>query len=318
MNSTLTLKFNLLVTDNTTAVAAMPRKNHRKCPYKRKSIDELKHLSKQRGILLPPLCTQEDLVRMFKQQDLHHQPYLKYTVKDLTMFVETRGIESLVPKPRLKRAFISVLTEADANWTFRFLDLPPELRTMIYEFAMVAEPASNHHRSKPPALTRVSRLVRRESIPIFYKDAPLLVAYRTSPKHTRLAGHIDVSMRTLEISPYDKKLLERIGDDNIRHTTRMRFSWCDIFSDYNEVVLRFDMHMPYSSPAHVSVEIARYTFNPFDAEEMRKLQVYSQRRKEVANTALLKVLKDCEGGRPTLKALQDFGALIPAGYTDYV
>ncbi|KAK5724763.1 hypothetical protein LTR15_004811 [Elasticomyces elasticus] len=49
----------------------------------------------------------------------------------------------------------------------RFLDLPPELRQRVYEYAFSY--SDNAYYLQQPAVSRVSRLLRTESLPIFYK-----------------------------------------------------------------------------------------------------------------------------------------------------
>lgn len=76
---------------------------------------------------------------------------------------------STTTKPQL----ISALEKADEDRTFlRFMDLPPELRTRIYDFYF--EPL---HRVRwdvapytipPPPITIVSKQLRLESHPLFY------------------------------------------------------------------------------------------------------------------------------------------------------
>lgn len=148
----------------------MPRKDYRKCPYKYKTLEALKILAKDRGILLPPRCTKDDLISLLKQQDHRNQWYLKYTVKDLKAFIQDRKINFQTTNIR-KETLMRVLTEADAEWTFPLLSLPPELRYMIYEFSMAIDPAKSHsfHERSQFAFMQVSRIVRQESMPVLYK-----------------------------------------------------------------------------------------------------------------------------------------------------
>lgn len=64
---------------------------------------------------------------------------------------------------------------SDSKPTFsRFLDLPPEIRERIYELRYLDDirlldiPSYNISEIKEPSLTRVSKLVRKEALPIFY------------------------------------------------------------------------------------------------------------------------------------------------------
>ncbi|KAK3626901.1 hypothetical protein LTR56_019527 [Elasticomyces elasticus] len=75
---------------------------------------------------------------------------------------------ALEPLYRSRRSTIAALEEAAAKRTFhRFLDLPPELRERVYWFTFSYSDHAYH--LQQPAVSRVSRLVRTESLPIFYK-----------------------------------------------------------------------------------------------------------------------------------------------------
>ncbi|KAK5168799.1 uncharacterized protein LTR77_006108 [Saxophila tyrrhenica] len=63
---------------------------------------------------------------------------------------------------------------------FRFMDLPPELRNRIYGFATHNEVPLRLRALKPPAITRVSRQVRSESIPVYF-DVNTFVVQTTAP-----------------------------------------------------------------------------------------------------------------------------------------
>lgn len=53
---------------------------------------------------------------------------------------------------------------------FRLLDLPSELRNMIYGFAMISDPVTPINRDlKPPPLTQVSRQIRNEALLIYWQ-----------------------------------------------------------------------------------------------------------------------------------------------------
>lgn len=62
--------------------------------------------------------------------------------------------------------------EAQMGKAFRFMDLPPELRTQIYGLVAVDPEGEQQNLTRLvlPPITRVSRLVRMESLPIFFSD----------------------------------------------------------------------------------------------------------------------------------------------------
>ncbi|KAK5168802.1 uncharacterized protein LTR77_006111 [Saxophila tyrrhenica] len=63
-------------------------------------------------------------------------------------------------------------SHSDSETPFRFLDLPPELRNRVYGYATAGQDGSTRRLAsrtlKPPAITRVSQLVRQESMPVYF------------------------------------------------------------------------------------------------------------------------------------------------------
>ncbi|KAK5676035.1 hypothetical protein LTS10_011324 [Elasticomyces elasticus] len=66
----------------------------------------------------------------------------------------------------------------------RFLDLPPELRQRVYEYAFSY--SDNAYHLQQPAISRVSRLLRTESLPIFYKCNRFGITVRRQKRHSGL------------------------------------------------------------------------------------------------------------------------------------
>ena len=106
-------------------------------------------------------------------------------------------------------------------YTFRFLDLPAEIRNEMYELALTYDEDSTnftvHDRGdfagysnavkgacKQPALTRVSRTVRRETLPIFYGENIFKVNVIGLPSHLSL---ILLWLNSME-APHRKMLLK--------------------------------------------------------------------------------------------------------------
>ncbi|KAK5701963.1 hypothetical protein LTR97_004781 [Elasticomyces elasticus] len=64
--------------------------------------------------------------------------YQRCSFTELSEFFWQRGLDG--PKPRSKKSLIAALEKADDQPAFeRFLELPPELRAMIYEYAEYEE-----------------------------------------------------------------------------------------------------------------------------------------------------------------------------------
>lgn len=93
--------------------------------------------------------------------------YERYTKAELQVFINGRGLQQGIPKSGPKKDLVARLERADDSVTFdRFGDLAPEIRLRIYEL---------HFRSLPPMTTPVqppitttARLVREESLPVFF------------------------------------------------------------------------------------------------------------------------------------------------------
>jgi hypothetical protein len=75
---------------------------------------------------------------------------------------------------------VARLELADKNSRFpRFLELAPELRGMVYLFAMDGKART---RPAPPPVSRTSRLVRRESLPVFFKNVTMNIHVFCGPQ----------------------------------------------------------------------------------------------------------------------------------------
>lgn len=74
----------------------------------------------------------------------------------------------------------SMLDQLGIKQPFRFSDLPPELRNRIMGFATSKPEPLRLRELEPPAITRVSRQIRHESIPVFF-DANDFIAELAAP-----------------------------------------------------------------------------------------------------------------------------------------
>ncbi|KAK6405496.1 hypothetical protein LTR81_019774 [Elasticomyces elasticus] len=88
---------------------------------------------------------------------------------------------------RHRGQLLALLDEDLLEHTFdRFLDLPPEIRQRIYGFAFSY--SDNAYHIQQPAIARVCRITRMESLPIFYKINRFGIAVkRNGSKPTRQA-----------------------------------------------------------------------------------------------------------------------------------
>lgn len=90
--------------------------------------------------------------------------YFKFTKEELQQFAKARHIKA--HDDSSKRDLMPLLVQDKESFA-RLQELPAEIRNIIYRFVLEPQKPSLH-RPVEPSLTRVSRLVRKESLPIFY------------------------------------------------------------------------------------------------------------------------------------------------------
>ncbi|KAK5127359.1 hypothetical protein LTR85_006698 [Meristemomyces frigidus] len=96
--------------------------------------------------------------------------YYACSDEQLQTFARDRALTELAGRPFRRRTWVEGLMHADDEQPFeRFLDLPPELRDEVYGWHMAAFPDGLLTPTQPP-LCRTSRLVLRESLPVFYAE----------------------------------------------------------------------------------------------------------------------------------------------------
>ncbi|KXS99118.1 hypothetical protein AC578_3510 [Pseudocercospora eumusae] len=111
---------------------------------------------------------------------IKHSPrylYDRCTSKELRAFVRARGLED--PYPRgltLKYTYVRLLELADRSpAAFRFLDLPPEVRKLVYkELLGRLAPAKNYTQ-----ILRTCQLLCREATDVLYSSSPALCLIQT-------------------------------------------------------------------------------------------------------------------------------------------
>ena len=111
-------------------------------------------------------------------------------LQDLSRFATLRGI---VVDPDATATIVKAqLEKADNEATFdRFTELPPEIRQIIFQYYFGSLPSSERVPCKyQPPITMASRMIRAESLPLFYdycgrleivSTGPVTVPYKLSP-----------------------------------------------------------------------------------------------------------------------------------------
>lgn len=95
--------------------------------------------------------------------------YDNITFNKLSTFISARGLWCYDP-PTTKEDLVQCLEDADEDIVFPFLKLPPEVRLKVYGHHLLSldtNIAGNF--LIPPPITQVSKLVRKESMPEFYR-----------------------------------------------------------------------------------------------------------------------------------------------------
>ncbi|KAK4621804.1 hypothetical protein CLAFUW4_07358 [Fulvia fulva] len=94
--------------------------------------------------------------------------YHKCSVSELRNFCETRKLVMPLSEKASRTDLIHTLHAADESQPLdESMDLPPEVRVIIYKFYLGSLNTQRQMPAQPPLL-KVSRLVRQESFPLFY------------------------------------------------------------------------------------------------------------------------------------------------------
>ncbi|GIZ47052.1 hypothetical protein CKM354_001015300 [Cercospora kikuchii] len=124
------------------------------------------------------------LAQQLQRLDRQLLSYFSCSVTELQQYVTARGLQLEQSRRSLVNKLITALETADANPSFKYLlDLPPELRVLIYGFYMSNFDSTLQSPTQPP-LTKVSTQIRQESLPIFYNTCTFglaLVAQQKLP-----------------------------------------------------------------------------------------------------------------------------------------
>lgn len=117
-----------------------------------------------------PRLNRQRKVELYARAQRGFLPYDIYSLFELKGFAKSRKIS--LPHGRLSASvLIQQLERADDNATFsRFSDLPPELRQVVFEWYFVSISQEFPLLTfKQPHVTMVSRLFRKEALPLFYR-----------------------------------------------------------------------------------------------------------------------------------------------------
>ena len=158
------------------------------------------------------------LYKLLRKDSLTRRPYLTWNNDDLKACLRQRGIT--IPRPYVKANYVKALMRNDKAHTFRFMDLPMELRFMIYNMALQFD---TEDPSRPgdlvysemvkPALLQTCRQIRQEGSAIFYRINRFFLCYQKD--------------EVLRFDPeYLQWMLDHVGTENLenlRYVTLVAF-----------------------------------------------------------------------------------------------
>ncbi|THW96062.1 hypothetical protein D6D17_07471 [Aureobasidium pullulans] len=139
------------------------------------------------------------LYKLLRKDSLTRHPYLTWNNDDLKACLRQRGIT--IPRPYVKANYVKALMRKDKAHTFRFMDLPMELRYMIYNMAL----SSTRKNQADP--------IRQEGSAIFYRINRFFLCYQKD--------------EVLRFDPeYLQWMLDHVGTENLenlRYVTLVAF-----------------------------------------------------------------------------------------------
>lgn len=153
-----------------------------RCYHENLNSKELIADLQKRGRDMSKSRFRHELVCEATRADRGELAYAKQNVHDLQRFIRQRRLQP--PKNvTSRRRLVEVLKADDDRKVFsKFLDLPPELRERVYGFYIANFPRVLTYPTQPP-LARTCRLMRKEVLPVFYRQATfrltLIIKYGT-------------------------------------------------------------------------------------------------------------------------------------------
>lgn len=140
--------------------------------------------------------------------------YRMCRVRELQGFLQTRGVPT--KGRRTKRDLIDVLDNADDEATFtRFIDLPAELRSIIYGKHFDALPVLPLLPHQPP-LTLASSFIRAECLPLYYTNCTFSLQFHTEIRVNMGPGRVQKRTQKHDASASLVRLMDDLAFSRIR------------------------------------------------------------------------------------------------------
>lgn len=134
----------------------------------------LKESLHKAGYHIKSNATKAEMVPAQQRVDCGHMCYHAISVDELQTFARDRHV---VLKDSKRWTIMKALISADYKRTFEgFMDLPPELRNVVYAFYLAAFDQTLQTPAPPP-LTFVSKAVAKEVLPMFYSGKTFAITF---------------------------------------------------------------------------------------------------------------------------------------------
>lgn len=139
------------------------------------SVESLREQLKSVGWKPEAVFYKFELIEFVHRLERGFLCYESCTTDELVQFARAHRIEIQDPENRERESLVQVLEEADEYASFeKLFDLPAEMRNRIYEAYLAEFPKGLDCPSQPP-LTRTSRQVRAEVLPLFYSETTFVI-----------------------------------------------------------------------------------------------------------------------------------------------
>lgn len=138
--------------------------------YESLTIRVLRQKLWDRGLFCQPNSSKVRTLKLLNRMQRKLLSYDSCSEDELQGFMKARGLQGKKPKggQMKKTAMVRKLENADDGATLdQFMELPAEIRVSIYELSI--EDMDLGRARAPAPITRVSRQVRQEALPIFNK-----------------------------------------------------------------------------------------------------------------------------------------------------
>ncbi|THY31439.1 hypothetical protein D6D00_02287 [Aureobasidium pullulans] len=171
--------------------------------------------------LYPGRRSTRRLARALRQDDCSNNPHLEWSHQDILSALQNRQITISESDSESRFKCRLALELADKTATLRFLELPKEVRMLVYEQALLHQGVFKHDSHAPPALFQINQQVRQESREIFFSINCFRL--RTRRCIIRRPNKTAKTHQTVRLHPYDLEWLQMIGSENVVRLRRLSF-----------------------------------------------------------------------------------------------